>query len=168
MVSLENRATELRSLIQSIIKQLRRVDELTVAAPEFEVNVQELKVIENLGDCGAMKMGQLAEDLRLALSSVTSIVDHMENKKIIRRVRSEEDRRVVWVELTDSGKAVYDYCLGEKFRFIKGILQTLTEDEQEIFLVLFRKIARRAGEGVGSVLHISEPGPNADRNHLDP
>jgi DNA-binding MarR family transcriptional regulator len=68
----------------------------------------------------------------------------LETKGLLRRQRSAEDRRVVRVELTDAGQETYRTCVEMHLRFNRSILGTLTEDEQEIVLVLFRKIARAA------------------------
>jgi MarR family transcriptional regulator, organic hydroperoxide resistance regulator len=87
-------------------------------------------------------MRELAEFLLLAVNSVTSTVDNLEKKHLVRRQRSEEDRRIVHVGLTDVGRNVYNAAVEEKLSLLRGMLAPLTEDEQEIFMVLFRKIAR--------------------------
>jgi hypothetical protein len=45
---------------------------------------------------------------------------------------------------TEGGKAVYQEAREMKFRMLRSMLGALTDDEQEIFMVLFRKIARAA------------------------
>jgi MarR family 2-MHQ and catechol resistance regulon transcriptional repressor len=87
-------------------------------------------------------MRELAEYLTVAVNSVTSIVDNLERKVLVRRHRSEEDRRVIRVELTDPGREVYQSLVEVNLRLFRSMLGALTEDEQEIFMVLFRKIAR--------------------------
>jgi MarR family 2-MHQ and catechol resistance regulon transcriptional repressor len=104
--------------------------------------MQECRVVEYLGEEGPHMMRQLAEFLSLAVNSVTTLVDNLEKKGIVRRQRSEEDRRVVRVELTDAGKVAFEAAFEEKLRLLRSMLNALTEDEQEICMVLFRKIAR--------------------------
>ena len=94
----------------------------------------------------------MAEHLQLAVNSITGTVDKLERKQLVERHRSDEDRRVVHVALTQAGQDVYAANLTEKLAFLRSMLAALTDDEQEIFMVLFRKIARagqklaRAGE----------------------
>ena len=111
-------------------------------------SAQELTLVEHLGDSGPRMMREVAEVLLLAVNSVTSTVDNLERKGIVTRHRSDSDRRVVHVELTDAGRAAYAAAVHEKLGFLRNMLEVLNEDEREIFMVLFRKIAR-AGRGAG-------------------
>jgi DNA-binding MarR family transcriptional regulator len=142
MSDLDRKVSELRHLVGEIIFQVGTVNAAVCHGPHAELSAQELLLVEYLGDSGPRMMRELAEYLRLAVNSLTTIVDKLEHKGMARRQRSDEDRRIVRVELTDSGREVYDGAVEEKKHFLRGMLTTLTEDEQEIFLVLFRKIAR--------------------------
>jgi DNA-binding MarR family transcriptional regulator len=152
MSPLDRKAADLRDLVQEIIRQFEIVDEAICHRPHGELSVQELRLVEYLGDIGPKMMRELAEFLALAVNSVTSVVDNLEKKGIVRRERSARDRRIVRVELTEAGRAAYDAALKEKTRFLRKMLAVLTEDEQEIFMVLFRKIAR---SGRSQVLQLS-------------
>lgn len=110
--------------------------------PHVELNMQELRVIEFLGNEGPRMMRELAEHLTVAVNTITTIVDGLEKKELAARRRSEEDRRVVHVELTELGDEVYRSLVEVNLRLFRSMLGALTEDEQEIFMVLFRKIAR--------------------------
>jgi DNA-binding MarR family transcriptional regulator len=142
MAGLDRRAAELRELVEDMLSQFRKVDAASTNGPHADHSIQELRVVEYLGDEGPRIMRELAEFLVLAVNSVTSIVDSLEKKHLVRRQRSEQDRRVVRVELTEAGKTVYQAALKEKMQLFRSMLTSLTEDEQEIFMVLFRKIAR--------------------------
>jgi DNA-binding MarR family transcriptional regulator len=142
MTPLDRKAAELRDIVQEIVRQFQAVNEAAADGPFAHLNMQELRVVELLGEQGPRMMREVSEFLGVAVNSVTSIVDGLETKGLLRRQRSAEDRRVVRVELTDSGQETYRVCVEEHLRFNRSILGTLTEDEQEIVLVLFRKIAR--------------------------
>ena len=55
----------------------------------------------------------LAERLLVTGASITSLVDTLERKGFVRRVRPETDRRMVLVELTDAAQPVIDEFLAE-------------------------------------------------------
>lgn len=154
MTALDRKADELRLLVGNIIEQFRLIDAVAAEGPHVELSCQELMLVEHLGDSGPRMMRELAGFLLLAVNSVTSIVDKLEARGVVRRRRSEEDRRVVHVELTDAGHEAYRAALEEKKRFLRSMLRALSEDEQEIFLVLFRKIARA---GRSQVQKIASP-----------
>src|SRR5262245_31750104 len=142
MTSLDRRAADLHELVREIVQQVQVVDEAVGSGPHLELSCQELRVAEFLGDSGPRMMRELAEFLRLAVNSVTTLVDNLEKKQIVRRQRSAEDRRIVRVELTDEGRAAYQGAMQEKMQFLRSMLNALAEEEQEILIVLFRKIAR--------------------------
>jgi DNA-binding MarR family transcriptional regulator len=142
MKPLERRTHDLRDVVEDILHQFRIVDVASANGPHVELSQQELRLVEFLGDKGPHKMSELAGFLLLAVNSVTTIVDKLEKRRLVRRQRSDEDRRIVRVELTDAGRAAYQGAVNEKLQVLRGMLAALTEEEQEIFMVLFRKIAR--------------------------
>lgn len=142
MTTLDRRAADLQEMVQDILKQFKSVNAAAANGPHVELNMQELGVVEFLGNEGPHMMRELAEHLALAVNSMTGIVDSLEQKGLVRRQRSEEDRRVIRVELTDSGREIYQFLVEMNLRLFRSMLGALTQDEQEIFLVLFRKIAR--------------------------
>lgn len=142
MASLQHNAAELRNLVQEFLQRFRQVDAAAVNGPQADLSMQELRVVEYLGDVGTTRMKELAEYMLLAVNSVTSLIDKLEEQGLIRRERSNDDRRVVNVELTPAGKGVYQAAVGEKLSLLRLMLGGLDAKEQETFMALFRKIAR--------------------------
>ena len=71
-------------------------------------------------------MAELAEINYVTQAWITGMIDKMENKKLVRRNRSEEDRRVIYIEITPEGKgllaelkAVFDKTLYEHFSYVE-------------------------------------------------
>jgi DNA-binding MarR family transcriptional regulator len=75
------------------------------------------------------------------LSSVTGIVDGLEKRRVVRRLRSEEDRRVVTAELTAEGRRLYKLARDGHVEFARRMLRALDAGEQDALVSLFRKIA---------------------------
>jgi len=142
MNAFDQRAADLQGVVQDILKQFQSVNAAVANGPHVELHVQELRVVEFLGIEGPHMMREIAEYLNVAVNSVTSIADNLEQKGLACRQRSDEDRRVIRIELTDAGRLMYQSLADMNFRLLRGMLGALTEDEQEIFMVLFRKIAR--------------------------
>ena len=53
----------------------------------------------------ASTVAELARECDLDAGSMTRLLDRLEGKQLVRRVRSSDDRRVVNIELTDAGRA---------------------------------------------------------------
>jgi len=140
--TLSRNASELHSLVQEFLQRFREVDATNANGPQADLSMQELRVVERLGDVRSTMMKELAEYMPLAVNSVTSLVDNLEKRGLVRRNRSMEDRRVVNVELTDDGQEVYRAAVNEKRSLLTRMLGKLNADEREVFMTLFRKIAR--------------------------
>lgn len=82
------RATELHD------KQLSRVTSLTMP---------QLMSMQTLHMQGPLTVGALAKQMNLTQATVTSILDRLEKKLLITRVRSQEDKRKVLVYPTAEG-----------------------------------------------------------------
>ena len=141
-MTIDERAADLGSVVRDIMKQFQAVHAAAANGPHVALNQQELRVLELLGNDGPQMMRALAGHLSLAVNSVTTIADGLAHKELIRRQRSDEDRRVVRVELTQSGRETAAALAASKLELFRSMLSPLTIDEQEILLVLFRKIAR--------------------------
>ena len=63
-------------------------------------------VLRTVAQSGGVSLGRIARNLSLSQATVTTLVDRLDRGEFIERVRSEEDRRRVFVRLTTSGNAV--------------------------------------------------------------
>ena len=100
----------------------------------------ELKMVDILGKEGPLMMSEIASRAGLSMSTLTTTMDGLVEKGLVQRERSENDRRVVRVELTKDGKKVFKEILEFHLGLVRGMLNNLSTDEQGTFISLFRKI----------------------------
>lgn len=113
----------------------------------------ELRILEILGKHGPLMMTEVGERAVLSLSAVTSIMDGLVEKQLVRRNRSEDDRRVVRVELTPDGQGVFQEILEFHLRIVRGMLSSLNNGEQDTLIGLFRKMAERIEKEKHTTVH---------------
>lgn len=145
---LGDKPLELWRHFQAVIQQFKVLENQRTDERLGELNLQEVRVVEHLGENGPAMMRELAETLLVAVNTMTSIVDGLEAKQIVTRERSPDDRRVVRVALTRTGQATFKASLGEKISYCRLLLSALNDDEQEIYMVLMRKVGRVAAARV--------------------
>jgi DNA-binding MarR family transcriptional regulator len=90
--------------------------------------------------------GCLAESLYVTMPTVTGLVDRLTKLKLVRRIPCEEDRRKVFIELTDKGKDIINGFKEIIQRRWTNFLEPLSPSECETFLKLFEKIYEKAEE----------------------
>lgn len=108
--------------LRRIHRELAGIMDVPVTGNQFVV----LKIISNRGKA---TVSEVAEDLSVSLSAVTASVDRLCRAGMVERRRSEEDRRVVWLELTEQGQNVVDVCHKGRMRVLQRYLGCLEEKE---------------------------------------
>ncbi len=68
------------------------------------VTVPQIMCLDNLIENGVMTMAVLATNIHVSPSTMAGIVDRLEKKKLVIRKRDTKDRRVIFVDITDSGR----------------------------------------------------------------
>jgi len=91
-----------------------------------------------VGQCSTSAM--LARDLQLDPGATTRALDRLEAKGLVRRLRSEQDRRVVNLELTDEGRKVAEVVPAVLAEVLNVHLAGFSHDEWQTLLVLLRKM----------------------------
>ncbi|HEU4963228.1 MAG TPA: MarR family transcriptional regulator [Bacilli bacterium] len=105
-----------------------------------DVTGPQLLLLERLYLGGPMKMSDCAEQLRLTVSAVTLQADKLLKIGYLDRTRSEEDRRVVMLSLTEEGRRVLEEYLAIRKRVLDHYFGKLTTEELQTFGRLFQKI----------------------------
>lgn len=76
------------------------------------------------------------------MGTLTTAIDKLIKKGYVERFRSDVDRRIVNVKLTNRGKLAYR--IHEKFHLdmVKSIMDDFSEEEEDILLSALRKLSR--------------------------
>lgn len=102
------------------------------------LSIIHLTVLNLLEAEGWQSMGQLAEDLDVSVASVTGIVDRMERRGLVERERGTGDRRVIMVDLTDAGRAVFSEMSARRRERLTRLVEGLSRDEMAGLVVGLR------------------------------
>jgi DNA-binding MarR family transcriptional regulator len=122
--------------------------------PGGGISLVHLQVLSVLEHDGSQPMTALAEALDVSSASATGIVDRMEDRGLVVRVREDEDRRIVRVELTDDGRRVLGGLTAERREALRELLDELDDAEAAGLLIGARALRRarerrQAGAGEG-------------------
>ncbi|WP_234124418.1 MarR family winged helix-turn-helix transcriptional regulator [Clostridium hydrogenum] len=85
-------------------------------------------------------MTQISKYINAPLNTTTGVVNRLEKKKIIERIRSKEDRRIVEIVLTQKGSEFINEEKKNILSIVKAIYEKLTEDEKSAAINIFRKV----------------------------
>ncbi|MDX8151405.1 MarR family transcriptional regulator [Patulibacter brassicae] len=94
---------------------------------------------------GSLPLGKIGQRLQVHRTSVTNIVDKLEQDGLVRRVPHEHDRRATLAEITDEGRARAARAT-ERLNADDFGLGALEAQEQELLSTLLRTVRRAEGD----------------------
>lgn len=124
-VIVEETVNNLRRLFQVVNKQSKNV------VLESGLTGPQLWAIKVLSDeaGNSITVSALARRMYLNSSTVVRILDCLEAKGLVQRVRSINDRRIVYVSLTDQGNVIIDQSPEVAHNLLIKGLKTLSENK---------------------------------------
>jgi DNA-binding MarR family transcriptional regulator len=149
-------------LIAEAINNLRRVFQVI---QEYSKKVEyttgltssQLWAIKVLAEAAPMMGSELARRMYLHQATVVGILDRLESHNLIKRTRSKEDRRVVWVELTAKGKKLVAVAPEvAQGLLVMGLEKTPLGELKEIHKGLKRLVSILGAEGTLPRLILSQ------------
>ena len=97
-------------------------------------------MLRHLYEDGPMPMAEVAGLLMVTPGWITGLVDSMEEKGLVERIRNKEDRRIIDIRITESGSALYKKASEIHMEFIKDCLQQLDDSEALTLLENMEKL----------------------------
>ena len=71
---------------------------------KYQISAAQLNCILTLFEFGSLPPSKIADHMMVKSSTVTGVVDRLELKGLVERMRNSPDRRVITIQLTEAGK----------------------------------------------------------------
>lgn len=101
---------------------------------ETGLTVPQIMVIKTLSKNKRLKVSEISKEISLVNSTVSGIIDRLEKQDIVKRVRSEKDRRIVYIELSNNGDEIIKKYRHIINNFFNNIFSSSSEKEIETIL----------------------------------
>ncbi|MCM3630863.1 MarR family transcriptional regulator [Paenibacillus glycanilyticus] len=106
------------------------------------MNYTQFKLLFTLHTSGSLKVSDIADVLGLTSGAITGIADKLVAEGWISRERANDDRRVVYIELTPKGKAMVDDVLESQKETFSSFFHVLpVEDIQHLRRIFTQLLA---------------------------
>ena len=116
------------------------VDDLKKTLKNYPINTTEFSVMEFLYSKGEKSIQEIRDRILLASGSATYVVDNLERKKYVRRIVNQNDRRVTYIKLTETGKDLINDIFPTHKKNTKEIFNDLTNEELITLKEILKKI----------------------------
>lgn len=107
---------------------------------KFDISYLEMELIQFVLKSGHLKMRDIANNFYIKLSTLTTIIDKAESRKLLKRVPSKEDRRVVFLEVTKKGEDIYNKYLDLMKDITQRIQKSMSAEEFNRFSSVTEKM----------------------------
>ncbi|WP_274307152.1 MarR family winged helix-turn-helix transcriptional regulator [Solibacillus daqui] len=108
------------------------------------LNLTEFAVLEFLYHKGEQPIQIIGKKVLIASSSITYVVDKLEQKGFVHRKSCANDRRVTYAELTDLGEQQIAEIFPTHEQKISEIFEVLSNEEMETLIILLKRIGHHA------------------------
>ncbi len=127
---MEDARNLINTYLVKLINQIWDLEEKAIITEEFkDITNNDMHVIEAVGLTGGSKMSVIAKKLNITVGSLTSAMNNLVKKGYVDRYRTEEDRRVVLVKLTERGEAAYHHHEKYHEELTNAVFNALDESE---------------------------------------
>ncbi|WIV13793.1 MarR family transcriptional regulator [Proteiniborus sp. MB09-C3] len=124
--------SDFRNIIMDYTRQI--TDSLgNILSPlcdQYGLTMLQLRILMELYQYGSHTVGSLANNMKVAGANISPMCKRLESKRLLERIRDQEDERVVKIALTKMGKDMVleiDKELNEKFS------QQINNETEEAF-----------------------------------
>lgn len=119
-----------------IEKYLRKVDYIIrkkgrEIINDFNITVPQFTALQILISEGDLTIGELSQNMALACSTITDLIDRMEKNKLVIRKKDEKDKRVVRVEVQPIGYELVEKVLYKRQIYLSEKLEEFKEEDKE-------------------------------------
>jgi MarR family 2-MHQ and catechol resistance regulon transcriptional repressor len=141
--------SEVRAL-NAHIKLLRAAESMTarltaLIADQTGLTISQFGALESIFHLGPICQKEIAEKQLKSGGNITLVIDNLEKRELVRRERSQADRRLVIVHLTVSGKKLISDYFPCHAKAVEHEMGVLTNAEQDQLADLGKKLGLQIG-----------------------
>ena len=125
----------LNDILVKLFIDIMTIEEKEIITEEFkDITNNDMHVIEAIGVDEARNMSTVSKLMSVTMGTLTIAINGLVNKGYVNRTRSEADKRVVFVSLTEKGKKAYNHHA----KFHKDMIEAIVKkfDEKDIEIVV--------------------------------
>lgn len=124
--------------IESIEKLLRRVcfyikKKGRTILEDYDITPAQFEALQIIINNNQVTISELSNKLYQAPSTITDLIDRMESKELVQRVRDVKDRRIVRIKALDKGNKILEAVIMERCKFLDYALENVSSKDKDNF-----------------------------------
>ena len=131
----------LNEVLVNLFRDVMDIEQKAIITEEFQdITNNDMHIIEAIGMNEPKNMSTIAREISVTVGTLTLAMNSLVNKGYVLRERGKEDRRVVYISLTERGRAAYVHHARFHKAMIDSISDELTSEEMELLIKTLTKL----------------------------
>lgn len=131
----------LNDALVNLFRDVMTLEEQAIITQQYQdITNNDMHVIQAIGLGEPKNMSTIAKMLSVTVGTLTIAMNSLVKKGYVNRERGIEDRRVVYISLSEKGRAAYQHHEEFHRQMIDAILSDLTQDETESLVKALAKL----------------------------
>ena len=131
----------LNEVLVRLFRDIMDIEEKAIITQEFkDLTNNDMHVIDAIGIGAPKNMTSIARELSVTVGTLTIAMNSLVKKGYVVRERGQEDRRIVYISLSEKGRKAFDHHARFHQEMIEGITETLDEDEMQVLARALTKL----------------------------
>ena len=127
-------------ILMKAYRALAQVDARSIASSGL--GLSDFAVLEILLHKGQLPVNTIGRNVMLTSGSITTAIDRLEKKRFVRRQACPKDRRVTYVALTATGRALIRRIFDAHAGQLETVFEPLSTAERSALATLLKKLGK--------------------------
>lgn len=126
---------QINNIWVSLFNEVMELEEQAIITEEFEdITNNDMHIIEAVGLGEGNNMSTIAQKISVTPGSLSTAMNNLVHKHYVERARSETDRRVVNITLTEKGRRAYQHHKEFHDQMTRAALASLSKEEIRVLI----------------------------------
>lgn len=131
----------LNDVLVNLFRDIMDIEQQAIITQEFkDITNNDMHVIDAIGTGEPKNMSTIAKTLSVTVGTLTIAMNSLVKKGYVTRERGQEDRRVVYISLSEKGKIAYERHAQFHKEMIDSVMGQLTKEEMEALIKALTKL----------------------------
>ncbi|MED4475544.1 MarR family transcriptional regulator [Oceanobacillus caeni] len=108
------------------------------------MRTSDFTVLEALYHKGKQTIKQITQSVLINTGSITYVIDKLEKKGLLERTPCKDDRRVVYIQLTDQGIKLMEEIFPLHQQVIENVFEGVTNEEKKIVIDVLKRVGKKS------------------------
>ncbi|WP_294154542.1 MarR family transcriptional regulator [uncultured Clostridium sp.] len=131
----------INKLLVELFNDIQEIEEQSLRREDIgDLSITEIHTIEAIGINVEKTMSEIAQSLRVTGGTLTACINKLIKKGYVERNRTEADRRIVLIKLTEQGKRAFEQHKKFHDEMVHNTIKSLKDDEKAVLISSLDKI----------------------------